>query len=421
MNVFVDAARLIINLGSLGEQFKGVGGSSFGGEYLASSVTSMGADALSGGLVGYKMVQQYRLGQNMTPAERAEMNNGMKDATSLILKTLTVVDLAELLTGFGPPCAGEDFTAGSQQLTEISEQLKSALPDDDWQGSASEAYAQQVTALRAVAQAIAELDLQLADITKNQAEWVTHMRLGFGILKDLLMAAFAIELALKLSVPQPAGLALAQTFATTVAFLGIAAASSFVLTLFYYAQENADKANELISKYQKLAPSAVSADSTPAGTAVATATKSTVSDFGDVSRKLADVSSGVDVATTVRPDASAKQSTPTGAGETSRGRHVLEESDEKAPSNGTPTLAPVTQIPRHAAQLNQMMGPIRQSAPTAPQGQKAAVPAEEAEFADDVDGDGAARGSVGAERAPIEVAAIGRHADVPPGLARRAG
>ncbi len=81
MNVFVDAARLIVNLGSLGEQFKGIGGANYSGEYLASSVTSMGADAVSGGLVGYKMVKQYQLARNMSPAERAQMNDGLKDST----------------------------------------------------------------------------------------------------------------------------------------------------------------------------------------------------------------------------------------------------------------------------------------------------------------------------------------------------
>ncbi|WP_025735552.1 EspA/EspE family type VII secretion system effector [Mycobacterium genavense] len=82
--------------------------------------------------------------------------------------------MLELTTGFGPPYEGDDFTAGSEQLTEICAQLKTALPDDTWQGDASEHYAEQVTALSDLAKKIADLDHQLAEITKNQAEWVTH-------------------------------------------------------------------------------------------------------------------------------------------------------------------------------------------------------------------------------------------------------
>ncbi|MCV7412201.1 hypothetical protein AWC05_13150 [Mycobacterium florentinum] len=400
MTVFVDAARLVINLGSLGEQFKGAGSSNFSGEYLASSVTSMGADALSGGLVGYKLIQQYRLSRNMSP-EEFDAVGGNKDTTSLILKTLTVVDIVELTTGFGPPCDGADFIAGSQQLTEISERLKAALPDDGWQGDASDAYSQQVAALRTLAQAMAELDRQAADITKNQAEWVTHMRLAFGILKDLLMAAFGIELALKLSAPQPAGLALAATFATTVAILGIGAASSFVVTLLHYSQENASKANDLTSEYQKLAPSATG--TTSAESQVAVAVKSTTPDFGEVSRKMTDVFSAVDVVTT---DASAKQGALTNAEEPPR-RRVLGVPDEATPaatsSHSVAPVASVAQIPGKAPRLNQNAGP-RPIYPVPRTGQKAGLIEEEG-FADDVEDAAAARGTEGAERAPIEFTA----------------
>ncbi|WAC93299.1 EspA/EspE family type VII secretion system effector [Mycobacterium sp. Aquia_213] len=378
----------------------------------------MSADALSAGLTSYRAIGQYRLSRNMSPEELEEVGAN-KDTTSLILKALTVVDIVELMTGFGPPCDGADFTAGSQQLTEISEQLKTALPDDGWQGDASDAYSQQVAALRTLAQAMAELDLQAADITKNQAEWVTHMRLAFGILKDLLMAAFAIEYAMKVGVPAPAGPALAATFATTVAVLGIGAASSFVLTLFYYSQENASKANDLIFKYQKLAPSATGTVSTESQVAVAL--KSTTPDFGEVSRKMTDVFSAVDVTTTTRPDAAPKQGTLTNADEPPR-RRVLGVPDETTPSTpscSVPPVASVAQMPGKAAQLNQSAGP-RPIYPVPRTGQKAGL-IEEPASADDVDGNGAARGSEGAERAPVEVAAVGRHADVPQGLERRAG
>jgi hypothetical protein len=401
MSVFVDAARVIFSLGSLGEQFKGVGDSNYSGEYLASSITSMGADAAAGGIASYKMIQQYRLSQ---------MNAA--DNTSLILKTVTVVDIAELMTGFGPPCGGADFTEGSQQLTEIYEQLRSALPDDDWQGSASEAYTEQVTTLRTLAQTMAGLDRELADIAKNQAEWVTHMRLAFGVLKDLLMVAFAVEVAIKLTVLPPASLTLAQNFALTVSVLGVAAAVSFLSTLIYYAHENAVKAKGVVSQYHDLAPKAVSTGTTSVEAKAPAAMKSTVSDFAAISRGMSGVFAGPDVATEARKapeDASSKQSAPTGEGGTPGGRHERDEPGETTPSTpavSAPTLASVTFMSGQAAPLDSGMGPTRRVA-SLTENRKSAAPAEETGFADDVEGAGAAWSAEGAGRAPVELAAVG--------------
>ncbi|KAA1238489.1 hypothetical protein F0Q45_26970, partial [Mycobacterium simiae] len=100
----------------------------------------------------------------------------------------------ELTTGFGTPYDGNSLDNGSQHFTTLSEQLKSALPDASWVGSASEAYAGLGTALQNAAASMAELDTQLAALVKDQGEWVTRMRLGFGITKDILVACLLIEM-----------------------------------------------------------------------------------------------------------------------------------------------------------------------------------------------------------------------------------
>ena len=194
--ILVDAARLLVNLGSLGSGLTGQHGfedpTKFSGEYLASSVTSMSADGLAGGAAIAKLGGLDGLTRIRFEGGSTEVNSppgskqSLKSADSFILWALTVVEILELTTGFGPPDEETSSRPARNNSAPFTGQLKSALPDDSWQGSASEAYASLDTALQSCAQTMAELDLQLAALVENQAEWVTHMRLGFGILEDVL-------------------------------------------------------------------------------------------------------------------------------------------------------------------------------------------------------------------------------------------
>ncbi len=85
-----------------------------------------------------------------------------------------------------------------------------------------------------------ELDGKLAAIAKNQAEWVTHARLGFGILKDLLIAAFIIEVIMRATV---VGEAPAEVFAVTVSTPGIAVAVAMISTLLTRSIQNTQRVN----------------------------------------------------------------------------------------------------------------------------------------------------------------------------------
>lgn len=240
VSILADAARLLVNLGSLGQNFTGVDSPGFSGEYLAASVTSMSADGLAGGaalakLGGLDGLTRIRFeGGSVKVPSVPGSKQSLKTAGSLILWALTVVELMELTTGFGPPVEGDYLRSGAQQFSALSAQLKSALPDDDgWAGTASTAYAGLDATLQNVAQSMAELDLELAALVKDQAEWVTHMRLGFGILKDLLFACYIVELIIRFA-PPPLGPVASQSFAIAVSGVGIATAVGFLATLTTY-------------------------------------------------------------------------------------------------------------------------------------------------------------------------------------------
>ncbi|ORW01154.1 hypothetical protein AWC15_07705 [Mycobacterium lacus] len=245
-------------MSGLSQQFAGigVGGNSGGGEYIASMATSMSGDALA--MFGRPLARN--MITRMLDGRPAFGNRLMGDvgaagnAAELIRWAITVVDLLELTTGFGPPTEGDDLKTGSQRFTTLCEQLKSALPDSSWQGSASQAYAAQVATLQNLAQTMADLDLKLAHLVKDQADWVTHTRLAMGIVKALLAAAYLITFAL---IYTPGvGPAAARVFALTVATLGIATAIGMLGTLINFSVKNRQKANGLASQYREVSTAA---------------------------------------------------------------------------------------------------------------------------------------------------------------------
>ena len=411
MSVFLDAARLITSLGSLDAQLIGLDNPNLSGEYLAASVSSMSADTIAAGFVGYKWFRQAELEGPIGHGE-----------ASIILKTLAIVDLLELQTGFGPPCEGDDLKAGSRQFITVYEQLGSAFPDDNWEGAASQAYADRNADQQDRAQTMADLDLQLADIVKNQADWVTQIRLGFGILKDLLIAAFAIELAIKTSVPPPGGVAAAQAFATVVSVAMITNAMGLLTTLLTFSIINAEKADDLTTKYTEVAAGAIPTGAL-AQTEVPAAGQSTVSSVEAICSSMSGPSAMADMPRLASESTFAEQRAPLSAaspsalmddGETPRDDTPGETPEETTPATPAFTMPRLTQLMQMSAQasqpmnlVNQMIGQVQQLASMAQQGQGAAAPAEDPTHAEDVDGARAAVGIDGVERGPIELATVG--------------
>lgn len=124
---------------------------------------------------------------------------------SIISWTITIVELLSLTTGFGYPYEGNSVESGSEEFQALATELQSALPGADWTGAASEAYAEVNRNLADIAAKLAQLDLELAALTKEHAELVAQMRLAFGALKATLLGALVTELAITMLVPAPVG------------------------------------------------------------------------------------------------------------------------------------------------------------------------------------------------------------------------
>jgi hypothetical protein len=430
---FAAAASLLANLGSFGKNFVGVDSPKYvSPEYLASTVTSMSADMLAGVASGAQLAGA------KIPVSGTTGRTHL-DLTSWILWALVAVELLELTTGFGPPTEGDALKDGAQQFTAAAEQLKSAIPGDQWQGPASRNYADLGSTLEDLATTMAELDLKLAGLVKFQAEWVTHFRLGFGILKDLLIVAYVIELYLKATTVATlgGGMAAAQIFAITVSVIALSLAALMLTALGTISGVVGGEADDVTAEYAEVAGKAKEkpSDTPPAEEKMAPATESRVSSIEDISAGTSDISAMAlspesasvadrpKLASVAGEGASADERAPLralageaetlgdGSPETPEAPETPDGATPSTPS--MPSMAQLAQMSGQAAKLsghasqhmnlvNQTMGQIQQLAQMAQQGQGAAAPAEEAAVAEAAPAEAALVGA-----APAEAALVG--------------
>ncbi|WP_205874291.1 EspA/EspE family type VII secretion system effector [Mycobacterium camsae] len=262
--VLGEALQLIGNLVGVGQQFAGagLGAAGIGGkssdEYYASMQTSMIGDVLRypAGKFWYLDIMDGLSGPYFEhiDALSEDQIDSFLQAGEIILKVIAVVDVLELMTGFGPPADGGDVEAGSAEFSALCGQLKSALPDSRWQGSASQAYAAQDTLLQNLAQRLAELDHAFAGLVKDQADWVVHTRLAMGVVKDILVAAFLLTFVLGFS--PWAGPVVARVFALTVAALAMSTVLGMVGALVNFSVNNGREADSLAGEYREVVTAA---------------------------------------------------------------------------------------------------------------------------------------------------------------------
>lgn len=334
---YVYAAQLLVALAALGQQFAFADDSNFtGGEYLSGSLTG----ALSGGFAAFASgclfydakwgvtdnfagrstlngrfsalfrdtdasnihyEADYGAGEEVVdwepPADEIEQKEiGPEqeagsildgNCAELILLTLNVVEFLEFLTGFGPPEEGDVLNDSSGQFKEISGWLGAALPAGTWQGTAALGYAHHNTAQQGSASTMADLDAQLADLVKNQADTVTYVRWGFGLLTALLVAAV---LAVLWMDSQPLGGGLnAKIFAISASLLGLSAGLAMVGTVIGVSSDNADKADDLAEQYELVAQTAAPDADADAEVELAGVGGPTVSDSGAMSGTAVDL------------------------------------------------------------------------------------------------------------------------------------
>ncbi|OBA72860.1 hypothetical protein A5641_07315 [Mycobacterium sp. 1554424.7] len=259
MSAVVTGIRILASLAGLGQQFGGTTAFDFGsGEYLAGSVTNITGDVSA--LLGYGAVR-WNIGMGLGrsvwaeatgPEGRARKIKNIRDfenverATDVLVWAMSIVDALGLLAGFGPPYDGDELTEGSQQFAGLSGQQMVALPDGSWKGAASQAYADLNMTLANTAQTTAELDLRLAAVIQAQADWNTHIRLVFGILKGLLAAALVAEAAMI----SAGNVVNAKWFAYAAAGLGVFVAGCLLTNLLGFSAKSAADADALAGEYE---------------------------------------------------------------------------------------------------------------------------------------------------------------------------
>ena len=312
----------------------------------------------------------------------------------------------------GYPDQGDDFRDGSQQFTEAHRLLSEAVADPKrWDGDAAHIYNEANATLMGLAQTMANLDLEIAAIVKDQADWVTQTQLGLGITQDILIVALPVVFSLESNF---ATFWTAYWLAIAAAVGAIGAAIGLLGNCLGRSVENAQTVDGLTTQYEDVAAKAALAPTTDIQENVAAAEQSTVSGFADISGTPT-VASSAGLAS----DSGAKRaprSAVTGDGQRFGvdSPEVSTPRDETAPSAPAltmPTVAEVRQWSGQAANLSGSSSPRSNRV-----GQRGAP--EEALRAGDIE-DAGALGAEGAERAPIDVAAPGPEAVREPSPAER--
>ena len=344
--------------------------------------------------------------------------------------TIFTICLLELLNGFGPPDKGDKLVLSKKSFQLTWEKLDAAYPDDRWQGSGSEAYAEQDEAQQVRADAMVALEDMMVNILKTEADQLYQTRVGVTVVKDALTAAIFVALALLL-IPE-VGPTISQAFQIVMSFFGLGAVVVLMMVMMGTSFTHGHEVDAVTLQYRDLAASAVPGGKPFTPTVVSPAVESGVSSFSDIINSclvsgVPDMSALAGVARDSK-DERASLSAPMGAGERlgngSPGATPQPETSDM-PASTMPTLVQLTQMSglggRVSEQLSQprnlvdkMMGHVQQVASMTRQGRGATAPAEE-----DLEGAEAAWDTGAAGRAPIDDAGVGPEQAQRPSPAQR--
>ncbi|MBY0442261.1 MAG: hypothetical protein K2Q25_09030 [Mycobacteriaceae bacterium] len=243
---------VIVALIGMGPYFVDVSAAN-GDEYYGSMSVQMSADAIA----ALTVLMAWWKTPEPTPA--VPWPGTLNYPTLVLLKAYAAVDALEPSIGFGPPYEGADLKVGAEQFRTLHDQLTSAFPDISWQGLAAQSYAHAVTELRDDMQTLADMDRKLADLVKDQAAWVTHMSLGFALVKFLLTIGISVTAYDSLHKLgkfgfnlNPATQKLICRASQICAYLAAAMASGMILGLVEVANAKLDKIQDVTQAYQGL-------------------------------------------------------------------------------------------------------------------------------------------------------------------------
>ncbi len=163
--VLVKGMGAITTLAALADLGKNIGTQN----WTASGFTDMAMDLAP---LAIRLKTAYATGQ-------------LKLSATILEITLEAVSLLQQLNGIGEPVTGDAFSAGKSKLDQIIDNLKSASPDDGWEGGAADNYGAQDITLKDVLKKIADADQQMAATLNTQALevfWVRNTISGIRVV-----------------------------------------------------------------------------------------------------------------------------------------------------------------------------------------------------------------------------------------------
>ncbi|OBG62045.1 MULTISPECIES: EspA/EspE family type VII secretion system effector [unclassified Mycobacterium] len=400
------------------------GGAAYSGDWV-------GLGANLGALAGKAMWYGRNQIKVLADALKTSGTKVLPTPTAIVDVAMVAISAVDLLNGFWTPDKGASFTSGADKYETVYLYLAEAAPDSrDWSGDAAKAYADATAALQALVQTMQDLDKKMQTLMANQGSEVAKAHNCIAVTLLGLVIAQGIALAMYL-IPV-VGPEISCAWQIIAAFAACATVFSFEMMTLANSMSLSHEIHATALLYGEVAEKAIP-NSSFARIEVTGAEEATVGSFKAISDSMSGMS-----AFSGTPTVASLASRAPAAGDSREERGVLTalQSDGATPvetiaetTATVPTLSQVTQASGQLAQMsgqvaqpmsfvNQMMGQVQQLASTGQQRQAAPPPAEEAapsEAAAAGNGDGAALGTTGAGRAPIdqtmaaqEVAAPGR-------------
>jgi hypothetical protein len=398
---------------------------------------SLGASA--GTIVGKGLIYASKQSTTLANAVKAGGTKVLPTPTAIVDAAAFALLLVDFLNGFGTPNSGSAVSTAADKLDLFMKGLDpGCVPDArDWSGAAATAYTGQNALLQGYVQQMKELDVALKGCLGNQAAKVKEAHMCINVNVAVLTAAAGIALAMYL-IPV-VGPEVSCVWQIIAAFACCAA----VLVVEMLTLANSmSLANDVAALGQKYVTLGKDVETKLAGSfgkiqgKVATETASQLSGFHGISDGLTSFSfapsisdlankAGNKVSSPQRALLDAPSEKEEAAAKTPAGAEAETPSATTPAAAATPaagvsfTPPSLAQMSQMSAQISQMSQPISNVSQTANQGvsqiqqlaQSAKGPGDPA-LADEVDDvkdaqDGAASGSGGTERAPIDAATSG--------------
>jgi uncharacterized protein YukE len=382
-------------------------------------------------------VKQNKAVEELTKAGAKKV--GLPTPTAIVDCAALIVSLVDLLNGFGTPNAGSAVAVAAKDLDAFMKDLDPmCIPDPrDWSGTAATAYIAQVNILKGYAQTMKEYDNTLKGHLEDQAAAVKQAHLCCTVNVAVLTAAAGVALLLY-AIPV-VGPGVSQAWQIIAAF----ACSMAVFVVEMLTVGNSmSVTHEVAALAQKYVTLGKDVETKLAGSfgkiegEIATQTSSKLSSFNGISDGLTSFSfaprisdlaaaAGDQVSPSQRELLEASPGEEGAAAKTTAGAKAETTSETTPAAAATPaasvafTPPSLAQMSQMSAQVSQISQPVSNLSQTVNQGvsqiqqlaQSAKGPGDPAptDAVDDVkDAEtGAAQGSDGAERAPIDAATSG--------------